>query len=44
MSKYADNCHKCEPSRPRVIAELIRHKMKNAIRADPVQPVGKVVS
>ena len=35
--------HSCEPSRARVTAELLRHRMKEIVRKDPTQPVGKAV-
>ena len=35
--------HSCEPNRPRVTAELLRHKMKNIVRKNPTQAVGKAV-
>ena len=41
--QHADCNHSCEPNRPRVIAELLKHKMKTLVRADPVQPVGKAI-
>ena len=37
------NNHECEPNRPRVIAEKLKHEMKELVRSDPVQPVGKAV-
>ena len=33
------NNHECEPNRPRVIAEKLKHEMKELVRSDPVQPV-----
>ena len=41
--QQVDNNHDCEPSRARVIAEKLRHEMKEIVRADPVQPVGRAV-
>ena len=43
MLQHADCNHSCEPNRPRVIAELLKHKMKTLVRADPVQPVEKAI-
>ena len=41
--QQADENHTCEPNRPKVIAELLRHKMKEIVRRDPVRAVGKAV-
>ena len=38
LSLATDN-HKCEPSRPRVVAERLKWKMKELVRKDPVRPV-----
>ena len=40
---YADDDHNCEPNRPRVVAELLRHRMKELVRKDPCRAVGKAV-
>lgn len=39
----ADDAHTCEPNRARVTAELLRTKMKNIVRSNPTQAVGKAV-
>ena len=41
--QQADENHTCEPNRPKVIAELLRHKIKEIVRSDPVRAVGKAV-
>ena len=41
--KSVEYHHSCEPNRPRVTAELLRHKMKNIVRKNPTQAVGKAV-
>ena len=33
--QQVDENHTCEPNRPKVIAELLRHKMKEIVRRDP---------
>ena len=38
-----DDDHSCEPNRARVTAELLRHKMKEIVRSNPTQAVGKAV-
>ena len=38
-----DNDHRCEPNRARVTAEKLRHKMKEIVRKNPTQAVGKAV-
>ena len=38
----ATDKHKCQPNRPRVIAEKLRWRMKELVRKDPVKPVGQV--
>ena len=43
MLKELFHDHSCEPNRARVTAELLRHKMKNIVRGNPVQAVGKAV-
>ena len=43
MLKELYHDHSCEPYRARVTAELLRHKMKNIVRSNPVQAVGKAV-
>ena len=35
--------HRCEPNKARVTAELLRYRMKNIVRKNPVQAVGKAV-
>ena len=40
---FADDEHNCEPNRPRVVAEHLRHKMKELVRKDPCRAVGKAV-
>ena len=40
--QHADS-HVCEPNRPRVIAELLRDRMKSLVRQDPAKAVGKAV-
>ena len=32
---FADDEHNCETNRPRVVAEHLRHKMKELVRKDP---------
>ena len=39
----ADDNHTCEPNTARVTAELLKHRMKNIVRQDPVQACGKAV-
>ena len=43
MLKEIIHHHSCEPNRARVTAEFLRHKMKNIVRKNPVQAVGKAV-
>ena len=43
MLKELFHDHSCERNRARVTAELLRHKMKNIVRGNPVQAVGKAV-
>ena len=38
-----DNDHRCEPNRARVTAEKLRHQMKEIVRKNPTQAVGKAV-
>ena len=40
--QHADD-HVCEPNRPRVIAEMLRERMKCIVRKDPAKAVGKAV-
>ena len=40
--QHADD-HVCEPNRPRVIAEMLRERMKCLVRKDPAKAVGKAV-
>jgi hypothetical protein len=41
--KSVDYHHRCEPNKARVTAELLRHRMKNIVRKNPVQAVGKAI-
>ena len=41
--KTADDNHTCEPSKARVTAELLRHRMKNIVRANPTGTCGEAV-
>ena len=38
-----DKVHSCEPNRARVIAEHLRHQMKEIVRKNPTQAVGQAV-
>ena len=41
--KSLDGSHKCEPNEPKVLAEFLRHTMKNLVRENPTLPVGKAI-
>ena len=41
--KYIDEDHKCQPDKAKVSAEVYKEKMKDIVRSNPTQAVGKAV-
>ena len=41
--KSLDGSHRCEPNEPKVLAEFLRHTMKNLVRQNPTLPVREAI-